>query len=159
MLCQKCGKHPATTYVKRTVNGVTTEYRLCATCAAGVGGFDLGSFWGSLFAEPSARHAADTVRCNGCGKTFREIAASGKAGCPTCYTTFYDRLLPSVQRIHGKTGHVGKVPSGTENAVRTERELEDLRRRLNEAITAQEYEKCAELRDRIRALEGGADRA
>ena len=159
MLCQKCGKHPATTYVKRTVNGVTSEYRLCASCATGMGGFDLGSFWGSLFAEPSARHAVDTVRCSGCGKTFREIAASGKAGCPACYTTFYDRLLPSVQRIHGKTGHVGKIPSGAESAVRTERELEDLRRQLNEAITAQEYEKCADLRDRIRALEGGVDHA
>ena len=157
MLCQKCGKHPATTYVKRTVNGVTTEYRLCASCAAGVGGFDLGSFWGSLFAEPATRSAADTLRCSGCGKTFREIAASGKAGCPACYTTFYDRLLPSVQRIHGKTGHVGKVPSGAENTVRLERELETLRQQLNDAIAAQEYEKCAELRDRIRALEGGVD--
>ncbi len=155
MLCQKCGKHPATTYVKRTVNGVATEYRLCAACAAG--GFDLGSFWGSLFAEPLPHGAADTMRCNGCGKTFREITSSGKAGCPACYTTFYERLLPSVQRIHGKTGHVGKVPSAAEGTVRLEHELETLREQLNRAIAAQEYEKCAELRDRIRALEGGAD--
>lgn len=162
MICQKCGKNVATTHVKRTVNGQTSEYHLCASCAAAeglgdvFGELDLGSFWGSLFAQPTLRSAADTVRCEGCGKTFREIAASGKAGCPACYTTFYDRLLPSIQRIHGKTGHVGKIPSSAGSEIRRERELDDLRRRLNEAIAAQEYEKCAGLRDRIRELEGGA---
>ena len=157
MLCEKCGKNPATTYVKRTINGLTTEYHLCAACASGVGGFDLGSFWGSLFAEPSARPIADTLRCEGCGKTFREIVSSGKAGCPSCYVTFYDRLLPSVQRIHGKTGHVGKVPSALEESVSAEKELRQLRGQLNQAIAEQEYEKCAALRDRIRELEGGVD--
>ena len=51
----------------------------------------------------------------------------------------------------------GKIPSTAAGSVRLERELEDLRRQLNEAIAAQEYEKCAALRDRIRELEGGAD--
>ena len=160
MLCEHCGQNPATTHVKRTVNGKTSEYHLCAACAAkqGLGQmFDLGNFWGSVFADPALRQAKDTVRCEGCGKTFREIASSGRAGCPACYTTFYDRLLPSVQRIHGKTGHVGKIPAAAGESVRRERELEDLRRELNEAIAAQEYEKCAGLRDRIRELEGGGD--
>lgn len=163
MLCEKCGKNAATTHVKRIINGKVTEHHLCAACAAqqGIGdmfgGLDMGSFWGSLFAEPTLRSAADTVRCEGCGKTFREIASSGRAGCPTCYTTFYDRLLPSIQRIHGKTGHVGKIPADAGGAVRRERQLEDLRRQLNEAIAAQEYEKCAGLRDQIRELEGGKD--
>ena len=163
MLCQKCGKNPATTHLKRTVNGQTTETHLCAACAAEqgmnslFGGLDLGNFFGSLFTEPTLRSAADTVRCEGCGKTFREIASSGKAGCPTCYATFYDRLLPSIQRIHGKAEHVGKIPTAAGEAALLERQLEDLRRELNTAITAQEYERCAELRDRIRELEGGAE--
>lgn len=160
MLCQKCGKNPATAHVKRTVNGKTSEMHLCAACAAEqgfgkmFGGFNLGDFWGSLFAEPTAPAVTDTVRCEGCGKSFREIVSSGRAGCPSCYTTFYDRLLPSVQRIHGKTGHVGKVACGASGEVRRLRELDDLRRQLNEAIAAQEYEECAKLRDQIRALEG-----
>lgn len=164
MLCQKCGKNTATAHVKRTVNGHTTEYHLCAACAAEeglnsmFGALDLGSFWGSLFAEPALRGSADTLRCEGCGKSFGEIASSGQAGCPTCYTTFYDRLLPSIQRIHGKTAHVGKVPAAADGELRRERELEDLRRQLNEAIEKQEYEQCAGLRDRIRELEGGSDR-
>lgn len=166
MLCQHCGKKPATTFLKKTVNGQTTEWHLCADCAAkqGVGpmlsnmGFDLGDFWGSLFAEPAVREMADTVRCEGCGHSFQEIAQSGRAGCPACYTTFYDRLLPSIQRIHGKTRHTGKVPSTGSEAGKRERELELLKKQLAESIASQEYERCAELRDRIQALEKeGAD--
>lgn len=99
MLCQNCGKNLATTHMKKTINGETTELHLCAACAAKQGlntvwnglGLDLGNFWGSLFAEPAVREQADAVRCECCGSTFADIARSGRAGCPCCYTTFYDR--------------------------------------------------------------------
>lgn len=163
MLCEKCGKNVATTHLKRTINGNTTELHLCSACAAqeGIGGMfgglKLGNFWGSLLAEPAISTAGDFARCEGCGKTYREIASSGQAGCPSCYTAFYDRLLPSIQRIHGKTVHVGKTPAMADSAVQRERELRELRDKLSRAIAAQEYEKCAALRDRIRELEGGTD--
>ena len=158
MLCQKCGKNNAVTHVKRTVNGETTEIHLCASCAKEEGLaklFDINGFFGSLFGDALAKSTENEVRCEGCGKTFREIAASGKAGCASCYTVFYDRLLPSVRRIHGKTEHVGKVPRSAGEEIRVKRELESLKEQLNAAIAAQEYERCALLRDQIRALEGG----
>lgn len=160
MLCDNCGKNQATTYFKKTVNGKTTEFHLCSACAQKQGvnmwngmGFDLGNFWGTLFAEPADRAIADTVRCEVCGKSFSDIVQSGKAGCPQCYTTFYDRLLPSIQRIHGKAQHTGKAPAGAGEQVKKDRELEELRRQLAENIANQNYEACAQLRDRIRELE------
>lgn len=159
MLCEKCGKHVATTHVKRTINGKTEEYYLCASCAGAHGmhtmwdGFDLGNLWSSLFAEPSARSLGDTVRCSSCGRSFREIVESGKAGCPQCYTTFYDRLLPSLQRIHGKVRHTGKIPAAGGEEAKKARKLEELKKELAESIEKQEYEKCAKLRDEIREWE------
>jgi protein arginine kinase activator len=161
MLCQNCGKNIATTFIKKTINGETTQTHLCSECAEKQGynsmfsniGFDIGDFWGSLFAEPVKKGLTDVVRCEGCGHSFGEIAESGRAGCPSCYTTFYDRLLPSIQRIHGKTAHTGKIPSGAGEGLKKERELERLRSELAKHIEAQQYEKCAELRDRIRELE------
>ncbi|MBQ6829903.1 MAG: UvrB/UvrC motif-containing protein [Clostridia bacterium] len=165
MLCDHCKKNTATTHVKQTVNGVTTEMNLCAQCAAQQGlytsfgnfGLDLGDFWGSLFAEPSKRTRDDSVRCPDCGRSFREIAECGKAGCPSCYLTFYDRLLPSIQRIHGKTQHTGKTAGKAEEQVKIEHQLAELKKELERCVTAQEYEECARLRDRIRALEEGGD--
>ncbi|MBP3485574.1 MAG: UvrB/UvrC motif-containing protein, partial [Oscillospiraceae bacterium] len=79
---------------------------------------------------------------------------SGKVGCPACYATFYDRLLPMIQRLHGKTRHVGKIPAAGGEELRREQELEALRKQLAEAVEKQEFETCASLRDRIRELEG-----
>lgn len=159
MNCEHCGKRPATTHIKKTVNGKTTVWNLCAQCAAEQGftglGFDLNDFWGSLFAEPAKRAPEDTVRCEDCGRSFKEIAEMGRTGCPTCYRTFYERLLPTIQRIHGKTQHTGKVADKAEETVKKDYELKALREQLAEHIANQEYEQCAALRDRIRALEEG----
>lgn len=161
MMCENCGKRIATTFVQQTINGKTTKMHLCSECAGqkGIGSmwkgfdFDIGDFWGSLFEEPAVRSMEDTVRCEGCGRTFAEIARYGKAGCPECYVTFYDRLLPSIQRIHGKAKHTGKIAENSGDDLKVERELEGLRQQLSSAIANQEYEKCAELRDRIKELE------
>lgn len=164
MLCDKCKMHTATTHVKQTVNGQTTELNLCPACAAKLGladpfgsfGLDLGDFWGSLFAPPAIHSHEDELRCPDCGASFRQIAESGKPGCPTCYLTFYERLLPSIQRIHGKTKHTGKVAQQADEKTKNEHELKQLKEELARLIAEQEYEKCAELRDKIRKLEEGA---
>lgn len=161
MLCQYCGKRQATTHLKRVINGQTTEFHVCAQCAAQhgldlFGGFGLntGDLFGGLFSSPVSRELGESVRCRTCGRSFREIAQSGQLGCPDCYLTFYDQLLPSIQRVHGKATHAGKVGSSGPDESKTERRLESLKSQLNKAIAAQEYEKCAELRDQIRELEG-----
>ena len=160
MLCQSCKKRTATTYMKQNINGHVTEMHLCSECAAKQGitdfwnsGFGLDDFWGSLFSEPNVRLQADNLRCEGCGRSFAEIAQNGKPGCPTCYQTFYDRLLPTIQRIHGKAQHVGKLPDEADTELKEEQQLKKLKDELSNAVAAQEYEKCAELRDRIKALE------
>lgn len=162
MLCQRCKKHTATTHVRRTINGKSEEYHLCAECAQKQGltgmfggmGLDLNNFWGSLFAEPAQRSLADALTCQSCGCTFGEIARSGKVGCPDCYSVFYDRLLPSIQRIHGKVQHDGKLPSSAGEQPRREKELEQLKQELARCLEQQEYERCAEIRDQIQTLEG-----
>lgn len=168
MLCQKCQKNFATTHIKRSLNGVTTEMHLCANCAKeqGVSNF-FGTFhspfenlFGSLFTEPMLESKAE-IACPGCGDTFDKIVDQGKLGCPQCYSTFYDRLLPSIERIHGKTTHIGKrphvvieqVPQEEPVVVEENNKLEELKKELEECVQKQEYEKCAQLRDQIRDLE------
>ena len=158
MICEKCGKHPATTHITRIVNGQRTEQHLCGSCAKKqgldtLGGFDLSGMWNTLFAEPSVRAQADTVACPVCGSTLNDIVRGGRVGCPECYRTFYDRLLSSIQRVHGKAQHAGKMPGAAGERARLQRQLDELKRELHEKILAQEYEQCADLRDRIRELE------
>ena len=63
MICQHCHKQTATTHIKRTVNGKTTEMYVCPECAAkqgldmfvGSSGIGVENLFGGLFAAPSLR--------------------------------------------------------------------------------------------------------
>ena len=116
MMCQNCGKNPATTHIKTIVNGTLTEYDLCSECARERGytnffkdmSFDFGNLLGGFIGTPTSRGTA--VRCPKCGASFAEITESGKIGCAECYKVFHDRLMPTIHRIHGTAKHKGKVP-------------------------------------------------
>ena len=167
MLCQNCGKNEATTHVKRIVNGDTTETHLCAECAQHLGygdifsgfGLNLDDFFGGFLGDTMQKLAAPAEqKCPKCGSTFGDIVSSGRLGCSECYRTFYDKLLPSIQRIHGRIKHSGKqvsAPKETpEKNVEDElsKKLEKLRKELSEAVENQEFEQAAVLRDEIKKL-------
>ncbi len=157
MLCDKCKKHPATTHVHSVVNGVAVEKNLCSYCAAEdyVGGQgSIVHMLASMFGESLAHRPPQAgLRCSCCGLSFADIAERGKAGCPQCYTTFKNQLLPSIQRLHGKTKHVGKVPSNASEEIKKSAQLDKLKERLKEAIMAEDFEQAAVLRDEIKQLE------
>lgn len=159
MLCQSCEKKQATTHIKTILNGELKEYRLCSECAKKLGygpfwsdaGFDLDKLFGSFMEGLDGSRTQK--RCQCCGSSFEDIAKSGKVGCAECYETFYEELLPSVRRIHGRTSHTGKLAHSAGTEVKIRNEIAKCRSELEQAIKDQEFEKAAELRDRIRELE------
>ncbi len=167
MLCQNCGKNEATTHIKQIINGDMAESHLCSDCASHLGykdvfsgfGLNLSEFFGGLLGDMAPSIAGGkTLRCAKCGFSFNDIAREGKVGCAECYRTFYDKLLPSIQRIHGKIKHSGKASTGAPEAVKiesTEEKIEKLKSAMNEAVQKQEFEEAAKIRDEIKALEGG----
>ncbi len=158
MLCKNCGKRQASTHVKKTVNGVTEEYHLCKECAiklgiSGINPFDLSDLWGTLFGENNQKSISSEKKCPTCNNSFSQIAKSGKMGCPDCYTTFYEALLPSLNKIHGKAVHTGKVPAHADKRAKAEYMLRKMKEDLKTSIEKEDFESAAKLRDDIRALE------
>lgn len=176
MLCQHCGKNEATTHVKSIVNGEYTEYMLCPECAKEMGytslwsdmQSDFSSLIGSFFSNALPERTG-AVRCSKCSSSYNDIANSGKVGCAHCYETFYNQLLPTVRKVHGNTEHCGKSPkklkkdnveSSSNNEkeldinAQSQKEIENLREQLSKAIEVQDFEKAAELRDKIKEMEG-----
>ncbi|MEN6314293.1 MAG: UvrB/UvrC motif-containing protein [Clostridiaceae bacterium] len=164
MLCQQCQKRTANVHFTQIINGKKIELYLCTQCAKEKGhlGFspqlNLGDFlWGiPAFSGgngfPQAKQPEE-VRCNVCGMSFEDFRKTGKLGCANCYQTFRDNLSPILRRIHGNIEHTGKVPGKASNCRKAANELEKLKAQLAAAIEKEEYEKAAELRDRIRELE------
>ncbi|MDK2856257.1 MAG: protein arginine kinase activator [Bacillota bacterium] len=171
MLCENCKKRPATVYVRRSINGVTTEAHLCEECARERGELNfltgpsftfpdlsLGSLFSSLLdhlpvAPGGSLLTGTTLRCPECGLTYGDFRERGRLGCARCYTTFREQLEPLIRRLQGGLRHAGKVPRRSGGALRVKHDLETLRRRLKEAVSREAFEEAARLRDEIRALE------
>lgn len=166
MLCQNCKRNEATTHIKRIINGDMAETHLCASCASQLGYDDVFSGFGMNFSDFFGGFLSDTVpsvttlttvkRCSKCGSSFHDIVKDGKIGCAECYRTFYDNLLPMLQRIHGRIQHNGKT-SAKAGHIQQEESLEEkierLKNDMNEAVSHQDFEQAARLRDEIKALE------
>lgn len=163
MLCEKCGVKHATTHIRKSINGVQEELILCSDCAKELGynqlSFFTGGLLGSLFSgELADKTAANALRCPFCGISFEEIARSGQVGCEDCYKNFRGRLTPTIEKLHGKGRHLGKVPFNHQQkppaGVEEKDPLTKLKEELAAAIEAQEFEQAAVLRDKIIEMEG-----
>jgi protein arginine kinase activator len=95
----------------------------------------------------------DQRACPVCGITFYEFRNQGRLGCPHDYVFFEKELTPLIANIHGETQHVGKRPRGRQGGTDEQTELIRLRREMKEATQKEEYERAAEIRDEILALE------
>ena len=164
MLCQNCNSQNATTHIKRIINGKKEEMYLCQHCANELGyndiisNMNLGSFLGNFLGASTdiQKSLAGVERCEMCGSSYSDIVSLGKVGCANCYDKFYDKLIGSIENIHGRAKHVGKV---TNKAYVPEQEstVDKLSRLLKQAIDEQNFEKAAKLRDKINELKETQD--
>ncbi|MGG1313089.1 MULTISPECIES: UvrB/UvrC motif-containing protein [Cohnella] len=163
MVCQECGKRPATLHFTKIVNGEKTELHICEACAREKGemipgtasGFSIHNLLsGLLDFEPSGVGAKpEVIRCEKCGLTYAQFSKMGKFGCSHCYKEFSERLDPLLKRVHGNTVHVGKVPKRAGGHLKTKREIDRLKKEMQARIDREDFETAAQLRDRIRELE------
>ena len=94
--------------------------------------------------------------CPLCGTTLDRIRHSGKFGCSTCYDTFAKMLDLTPYVGKGYDGKSAEPPAEqqTPTAQKAQiNELDALRAELKQAVAAEDYEKAAVLRDKIRAKE------
>ena len=152
MLCSKCHKNEASVYYKQNINGEVREYALCAECAAQteLGFTPLNLFSTVLGASPVKR---EQKHCTLCASTLDEIKSSGKVGCAECYSVFADELAPMIRGIHRGAVHSGRAAGGCPEKSAEDNELEKLKNELKAAISAEEYERAAQLRDLIKGKE------
>ena len=166
MTCQQCGEREAVVLLKKVEGGEVRVLHLCERCAAerGVPEGDesaktpLGAFLAAMGSdapgESALSSAAALAECPGCGATLQDFRRTGRLGCATCWTTFEGPLRGLVRRVHGATRHVGEFYArpGAEPADQAA-VVRRLREQLAVAVSDENFEQAAELRDRLRGLE------
>ena len=161
MKCQNCGRNEATYYYKSSINGRVTETHLCADCARKLGYadgilaqqrrmmrgmeslFDDSFFGGSLLGDFFGERTALNGRRN---RFFGE--------------DLFDDFFREMPALGG--GVQEEAPKAEEKTVSEEesgrfaqiRQRNALRHELKKAIHEENFERAAEIRDELRALEG-----
>jgi len=95
--------------------------------------------------------------CENCGTTLDEFAKTGKLGCANCYKVFSTSIMPVLKGIHMNVVHTGKHP-GERVRVDVAKETAKnkkvtLQRELKSAISTENFEEAAKIRDEIAVLE------
>ncbi|MFA6569155.1 MAG: UvrB/UvrC motif-containing protein [Victivallales bacterium] len=175
MICEVCNKNEATIHIQEIVNSQKKSLHICQECASKknganslLNGLNLADILYNISTNIPAPTEAPInssdqkvapvplVTCGKCGWSTVKFSEKGRLGCAECYNVFKDILSLAFKNMHKGTMHVGKrpgVPSkeageDTRNAI----ELMKLQKQLEEHILREEFEKAAELRDRIAAL-------
>lgn len=179
MNCDKCDRE-ATVHELTVLNGVPHEKHLCEQCASEEGVVFgsgspvielIGKLAASLPEEPSIEVVHKSPRCGACSTTFAKFRQTGLLGCAQCYFAFEEQLAPMIERAHeGASQHVGKTPRRALEASRRSdgdrpidqiladaslhaQQLQLLRKQLDEAVAAEQYERAATLRDELALME------
>lgn len=161
MICQICNQNEATIHFTTIMNGETEEKHICESCAniKNDYGFDLPFSLNKLFTsllgsfhEEDYGNEKDELICEGCGLTYSQLMEIGKFGCSECYDVFEKDIRELLKGIHGHSIHKGKIPSRIGSETLQKREVESLREELNAAISKEEFEEAARLRDEINKI-------
>ncbi|NLX05364.1 MAG: hypothetical protein GXY33_09490 [Phycisphaerae bacterium] len=159
MLCQRCKKHTATVHLTEIANGEKQEKHLCEHCAGEEGVMakthePIDQVVKKFVLQQAGAQQIAQLTCPECGMTFLQFRNSGLLGCPNDYDVFKQPLEGLIERAHGgRTQHVAKIPGGKENRHKRQHELMRLKNELEEAVSLEDYERAAALRDQIASLE------
>lgn len=158
MKCHHCDNQ-ATVHLTQILNGKMHKMDLCESCAQANGvtnpeNLSIGTLMDNKESETSL--PTGNMVCESCGTTHQDFKKGGRLGCEACYHVFRPILDPLLEGMHAGTQHLGKIPSSSESRVKFEQSVENLKKQLFKAIENEDFEKAAELRDRLKVLENEA---
>lgn len=178
MLCQKCHMKTATVFISSMINGQETKMYLCNDCANDYPLFNL-NFQdpfsikdimdklnidentlvneedNKLLAMDDASIYKDEeeIICPNCYSTYEEYQETGKFGCSKCYESFENKLSHIFKNRYGYEEYIGKIPKSANSEKYISNEIRILKEDLNRAVELEEYEKAADIRDKIKELQ------
>jgi protein arginine kinase activator len=156
--CDKCGK-PATIHLTEIIDGDKLEKHFCQNCASTDGitiqaEVPIGQLLEDFVLQTGGVEGEPELECEVCGMKFSEFRNGGLLGCPNDYDVFETGLVSILERAQeGAVQHIGKVPFGSDDIQKRQTAILRLRSELKDAVSGEDYERAASIRDQIKELE------
>ncbi len=171
MNCENCKKVRATVFYS---DDSGRQHSLCDACAETLGKLsryepsrDEKGHFSAFFPESTLislkksehigiscfteKNGEARVVCPRCSTSLETAVASGRVGCPECYTVFSRLIFPS--SCSAETAVGARMPSSRRERFNLIRSVAELKTQLRLAVESENYELAATLRDKIRKLE------
>ena len=104
----------------------------------------------------SGKRRKPASSCGVCGLEYGEFAASGRLGCPHCYKAFRGRLESVFETRYSRKNYAAAaaLPKWRAAGSKIPLKTEELRRELALAVSSENFERAALLRDILRSRTG-----
>ncbi len=152
MKCDICKVNEAVMMIQQRHGSEKMELHLCADCARSRG------------IESHSDHIESTIQrlmkdftevhpCTVCGTSLEEIKKLRRVGCPNCYKQFADEINGLLRLKNPDAEYTGSLPRRLTFGRPVLEDRAILQSKLDAAVAAEDYEKAAVYRDRIRQLD------
>lgn len=182
MKCQRCGYTDAMVHIQDFPTQGKRGIWLCPRCSAVIHGqpsdtdetvdadrvarygdpvgagssvqrSELEPFMGHVFGSDEPLSSSMAQICSTCRHSLKDFRNKGILGCVECYEAFKVEIMAALEQTQPHVYHLGQVPSGDLEAQDGRSQLARVRIALEQAVSAEEYEKAATLRDQLHDLE------
>lgn len=153
MLCEECNLRPAEVTVTTVIGGEKTVRHLCRECMKKYQNGDMAQLMAAILSSMTKKSEDGDMSCPDCGMTLSQFRKSGVLGCARCYQAFKEELKPLFARIQGRAQHAGRRPPASPEELERIRKMEEVRKKMEDAVAAEEFEMAAKYRDELKALQ------
>ena len=172
MKCQICNINDAQIVFTQIVDNEKLVMQICSDCARDKGlsiEFETADVPDHTHDNPfdamiennqkitESNEEVPDITCPSCGLTYKDFKSSGLFGCDNCHVAYGKHIKDILIKIHGFAVHESTEHKKTSPRAETRDELKQLRSSLEHCVSIEEYEKAAELRDKITELQKGME--
>lgn len=153
MLCEECNLRPAEVTVTTVIGGEKTTRHLCRECVKKYQSGDMSAILAAILSSMTEKSSDTDVSCPHCGMTIAQFKKTGMLGCAECYQAFRSELKPLLTRVQGRMLHAGRRPPSNPEDMERIKKMEAVRKQMEDAVAAEEFEMAAKYRDELKELQ------
>jgi len=148
-------------FYTQVTDGKMNKTALCESCAQHQGITDPNGLlmseqlMGPATSPPGSDSEVSSViggadECPTCQFSLEDYRKIGRLGCGDCYLAFSKEVQQRLPSLHKGLKHEGRFPAGLLEQEERRGLLESLNERLQKAISEEDFEQAASLRDELR---------
>ena len=167
MKCDSC-EQKATVFYTQVTDGKMKKTALCDSCAKEQGITDPAGLLmadqmmmgvtkpessGENLPELDVSSNLSSRECPTCSFTIEDYKKIGRLGCGDCYIAFGPDIEQRLPSLHKSLSHTGRIPEGLAELEKKKNIIDDIQKKLDQAIADENYEAAASLRDELKAAQ------